>query len=124
MYRYYNPNPVGRSSVGDCSVRAISKALKISWDDAYDLLTDAAKQMGDMPNSNSVISAVLRMHGFFKENLPNFCPDCYSIRNFARDNPVGRYVVGTGSHVVAVVDGDWYDTWDSGDEIPQYFWVR
>ena len=124
MYKYYNPNPVGRSSVGDCSVRAISKALGISWDDAFDLLAESAKQMGDMPSSNTVISAVLRKNGFYRENLPNFCPDCYTIRNFARDNPIGEFVVGTGDHVVAVEDGDYYDSWDSGDEIPQYFWVR
>ena len=123
MYRYYNPNPVA-NHVGDCSVRAISKVLNISWDEAFDLLAEAAKNMGDVMSSNSVISAVLRSHGFYRENLPNFCPNCYSIRKFARDNPVGIYVVGTGSHVVAVLDGDWFDTWNSQDEIPIYFWSR
>ena len=34
MYVYFNPNPVGRM-VGDCSIRAIAKALDISWEDAY-----------------------------------------------------------------------------------------
>lgn len=124
MYIHYNPNPVGRNSVGDCSVRAISKALDISWDDAFDLLADSAKGMGDMPSSNSVIAAVLRMHGFYRENLPIFCKDCYSVRDFARDNPVGLYVLGTGNHVVTVEDGDWYDAWNSADEIPQYFWFK
>lgn len=60
MYVYYNPNPTGRTKVGDCSVRAISKALDTSWDDAYDLLCTAGKRMGDMPSSNEVIGAVLR----------------------------------------------------------------
>ena len=124
MYVYYNPNPVGRNMVGDCSVRAISKALRISWDDAFDLLADAAKSMGDMPSSNSVISAVLRSNGFYRENLPMFCKDCYTVKDFAEDNPVGTFVIGTGSHVVAIVDGDWYDAWNSEDEVPQYFWVR
>lgn len=124
MYVYYNPNPVGRDSVGDCAVRAISRALNVDWDEAFDLLADVAKGMGDMPSSNSVISAVLRMHGFHRENLPRFCKDCYSIRDFARDNPVGLYVVGTGTHVVTIKNGDWYDAWDSADEIPQYFWTR
>lgn len=124
MYVYYNPNPVGRIAVGDCTVRAISKALNISWDDAYDLLADAAKGMGDMPSSNAVVSAVMRMNGFYRENLPNFCPDCYGVKDFARNNPIGTYVLGTGSHVVAVVNGDWFDAWDSGDEIPIYFWTR
>lgn len=124
MYVYYNPNPTGRTKVGDCSVRAIAKALSISWDDAFDLLCTAGKRMGDMPSSNEVIGAVLRQSGFHRENLPNFCPDCYSIRNFARDNPVGTYVVGTGTHIVCIEFGDWYDTWNCEDEVPIYFWVK
>lgn len=124
MFRYYNPNPTGRESVGDCSVRAISKALGIPWEDAYAKLAVNAFRMGDMPSSNSVISATLRMNGFYRENLPNFCPDCYTVRDFARNNPIGLYVLGTGSHIVCVKNGDWFDTWDSGDEIPLYFWTK
>lgn len=33
MYIYFNNNPSGRS-VGDCAIRAISKALDIDWEDA------------------------------------------------------------------------------------------
>ena len=33
-YKYYNPNPVGRS-VGDCTVRAIAKALDQTWEETY-----------------------------------------------------------------------------------------
>lgn len=36
--------------------------------------------------------------------------------------PRGRYIVGTGNHAVAVVDGDYYDSWDSGNEILSFFW--
>ena len=122
MWRYYNPNPAGRS-VGDCAVRAIAKALDISWDDAYDLITEAGKKMGDMPSSNSTWGAVLRMHGFYREGLPNLCPDCYTAEDFCRDNPVGTYVLGFGNHVATVVDGVLYDSWDSSREIPQYFWL-
>ena len=67
MYVYYNPNPVGRTTAIDCSVRALSKVLHISWDDAYDQLSEAAKQMGDMPSNNAVFAAVMRKNGFFKE---------------------------------------------------------
>lgn len=123
-YVYYNPNPVGSSRVGDCAVRAISKVLGISREDAYTKLAVNAFRMADMPSSNNVIASVLRMNGFYRENLPDLCPDCYTIRKFARDNPVGTYVLGTGNHVVAVIDGNYFDSWDSGDEIPQYFWTR
>lgn len=123
MYKYYNPNPVGRKTE-DCSVRAVAKALGISWDDAHDLLSYASKQMGTIMNKNDVISAVLRQNGFHRESLPNFCPDCYTIKDFARDNPRGVYVLGTGSHIVTVINGDWFDMWNSGDEVPQYFWTK
>ena len=33
MYEFYEPNPVS-SNVGDCAVRAISKALDIDWEKA------------------------------------------------------------------------------------------
>ena len=124
MFRYYNPNPVGRQSVGDCSIRALAKALNVSWEDAYAMAAANGYQMGDLPSSNSVWGAVLRQHGFYRENIPNICPQCYTVEEFAMDNPVGTYVLGTGNHVVTVVDGDWYDTWDSKDEVPVYFWVR
>lgn len=124
MYVYFNNNPVGRSTVGDCAVRAVSKALGISWDEAHDMLSAMSKQMGTIMNDNDVISAVLRMHGFYKENLPCTGRDCYTIREFARDNPVGTYVVGTGSHVVAVINGDYYDSWQSGDESVLFYWVK
>lgn len=42
----YNPNPVGRR-VGDCAVRAISKALDMSWEAAYVTLALNGLQMCD-----------------------------------------------------------------------------
>ena len=33
-YKYYNPNPAGRN-VGDCTVRALNKALGQDWDATY-----------------------------------------------------------------------------------------
>ena len=29
-----------------------------------------------------------------------------------------------GGHVVAVEDGNYYDIWDSGDEVPTYYWMK
>lgn len=93
-YKYFMNNPVG-ARVGDCAVRAISKALGISWEDAYTKLVVAGFQMADMPSSNNVIASVLRQNGFYKESLPD-CNGCYTIRDFAKDNPIGTFVVGTG----------------------------
>lgn len=119
----YNPSPTGRN-VGDCSIRAVAKALDTDWETAYALIAMNGYLMGDMPSSNSVWGAVLRENGFYRYAIPNSCPDCYTINDFADENPHGVYVVGTGNHVVTIKDGVVYDSWDSRKEIPQYYWTR
>ena len=123
MYKEYNPNPAGRK-VGDCAVRAVAKALDVDWETAFAMIAKNAFAMGDMPSSDSVWGAVLRQNGFYKKAIPNTCPDCYTVRDFCRDNPKGVFVLGFGGHVATVVDGDLYDSWNSEDEIPIYFWYR
>ena len=122
-YVEYNPNPVGRK-VGDCSVRAIAKALGVSWESAYITLILNGFSMGDMPSSDSVWGATLRQRGFYRETIPNTCPLCYTAEDFCADHPEGTYVLGFGGHVATVVDGDIYDSWDSSGEIPQFYWYR
>ena len=123
MWVEYLNNPVGRR-VGDCAVRAVAKALDMGWEAAYIALVINGLQMGDVMTGNSVIGATLRQHGFKKFNIPNTCPDCYTIEDFAEDHPSGVYVAGTGSHVVAIKDGSYFDAWDSGKETVAYAWYR
>lgn len=123
MWIKYNPNPTGRN-VGDCAVRAVAKALNISWEKAYEMIASNGYAMGDMPSSDSVWGSVLRQHGFYRKAIPNTCPECYNAEDFARDNPRGIYVLAFGGHVATVIDGDLYDSWNSSKEIPMYVWYR
>lgn len=123
MYIRYNPNPTGRN-VGDCSVRAVAKALKIDWETAYLLIARNGYNMGDMPSADSVWGSVLRQNGFYRKAIPNSCPDCYTAHDFCLDNPRGTFVLGFGGHVATVVNGDLYDSWNSSNEIPVYVWYR
>ena len=123
MWEEYNPNPVGRR-VGDCAVRAVSKALDCDWETAYTMLTANGFLMGDMPSSDSVWGATLRQHGFFRESVPNTCPDCYTAEDFASDHPDGVYTLGFGGHTATIVDGILYDSWDSSGLSPQFYWYR
>lgn len=123
MWINYNPNPTGRR-VGDCSIRAVAKALNIDWEEAFALITANAYAMGDMPSSDSVWGAVLRQNGFYRESIPNTCPDCYTAEDFCRDNPRGTFVLGFGGHVATVKDGNLYDTWNSESLSPQFYWYR
>lgn len=123
MWSYYNPNPAGRN-VGDCAVRAVAKALGMDWETAYCEIASDGYYMCDMPSSNGVWGATLRKHGFYRLALPDTCPDCYTAEDFCRDHRKGVYVLGFGNHVATVKDGVLYDSWDSSQEIPQYYWFR
>lgn len=119
----YNPNPVS-DNAGDCAVRAVAKALEISWESAYAKLSMAGFLMGDMPNADYVWGSVLRADGFIRETVPNTCPDCYTVTQFCHDNPKGTYVIKSDGHVATVVDGHLYDSWNSEKNIPIYYWTR
>jgi hypothetical protein len=123
MYRYYNPNL--KHKTDDCTVRAISKALDVDWRTAFMLLSNNALRHWYMMHKNYVWGDLLEQNGFVKSSIPNSCPRCYTVAQFARDNPQGVFVLGTGSHVVTVIDGDWFDMWDSGSEVPIIvYWRR
>lgn len=123
MYKHYNPNPAGRL-VDDCSVRALAKALDVDWETAFLMTAVNAYMMCDIQSANTVWGSVLRLHGFTREVIPTNCSDCYSAEDFCIDNPKGVYVLGFGTHVATVVDGDLYDAWDSSKLSPQYFWYK
>lgn len=123
MFELYNPNPHGRR-VGDCVVRAVSKALDQDWQTTYLDLSIQGYLMGDLLSSNAVWGAFLRNKGFKRSVVSDECPDCYTVNDFCIEHSRGTYVVGTGTHAIAVVDGCCYDAWDSGNEIVIYYWKR
>ena len=119
----YNPNPDG-NRVGDCTIRAISKLLAQDWNTTYIELCLQGYILKDMPSSNNIWGSYLTSKGYIRQVIPNTCPDCYTVRQFAEENPQGAFLLATGSHVVTVIDGNYYDSWDSGDEIPIYLFRK
>lgn len=120
MVEKYNPNPSGKS-VGDCAIRAVSKALDIDWDTAYAALCTQGYAMKDLPNADVVWCSYLRTKGFERGIIPNTCPECYTIGDFANDHRTGVYVLGTGRHAVCIKSGIIYDSWDSSSELPIFY---
>lgn len=123
MWIQKNPNPLGQH-VGDCVIRALSIVLDQSWVKTYLEVCIQGLLLANMPSCNNVWGAYLRSKGFKRAVIPDTCPDCYSVRDFCKDNPSGIFVLGTGNHAVAVVDGNYIDDWDSGDEVPIFVWRK
>lgn len=123
MYAEYNNNPQNKR-VGDCVVRAIAKALQKDWNEVYiDLAIEGYKQ-ADSFQSMAVWGKYLKDNGWQQMLLPDTCPACYTVRKFCSDYQQGYFVLVTGSHVIAVIDGMYFDTWDSGDETPVFYFRR
>lgn len=106
-YINFNPNP-DRKLVGDCVIRAISKAMNQSWDDTYIGLMLQGYSMHDMPSSNDVWGRYLFEHGFRRYIIPDTCPDCYTVRQFCSVEYVNGTVDDptiTPTPLINVVDG-------------------
>lgn len=123
MWIFYNPNPKA-IRVGDCVIRAISKLTNQSWEEVYLNLSTYGLMMCDMPSANSVWGAYLKENGYKRQAIDSSCPDCYSVSDFAKDHTKGKYLLAISGHVVAIEDGNIFDSWDSSDEIPQYYWLK
>lgn len=122
-WREFNPNPAGLH-VGDCTVRAICAVTGLDWYTVHDELCGLSRDMADMPSADRVWWELLRRYGFERRRMIDRCPDCYTVADFAADHPEGIYILGPHEHAVAVIFGDWLDSWDSGATVPTFYFRR
>lgn len=118
-FEHYNPNPCGKN-IGDCTVRALSKALSQTWERTFAGLCVEGFLLGDMPSSNVVWGSYLRRKGYRR----SLAPEDVTVAEFTDSHPNGTYILALSGHVVCVADNVLYDTWDSGNEIVLYFWQK
>lgn len=110
--------------MGDCTVRAISKATGKGWGETYLAMAVQGYLEGDMPSANAVWGAYLRRIGYRRYMVPDTCPDCYTVGRFADEHPKGTFILALSGHVVCVQDGVIYDSWNSENEIVLYYWQK
>jgi hypothetical protein len=123
MWIYANPNPC-RTEEPDCVVRAIAIVTGKTWHEVHGELCRLSGERCTMPSVNWLWEIYLRKHGVEKFLLPDTCPACLTVREFCRRYREGTYLVGTGTHAVAIRDGNYIDAWDSGDETLTYFFRK
>lgn len=121
MWIKVNPNPE-KKEVPDCVIRAICIALNKPWLETSDELYSVARKDFSVTSDDRVWGHYLFDLGFKPFLLPITCQRCTTINEFTKMYPSGTYIIGTGTHAVAVIDGNYYDSWDSGNCIPTFFW--
>ncbi|MBR5271067.1 MAG: hypothetical protein IKV64_02670 [Clostridia bacterium] len=119
----YNANPA-HNRIGDCTVRAISTALNQQWEKTYLELCIQGLIMFDLPNADYVWGQYLKNKGFKRNILPCDNGICITVEQFCYEHPNGIYLLCPKNHIIAVINGKFYDTWNSGQEILNYYWKR
>lgn len=125
-YINYNANPKERTNVGDCVIRALSKATGKSWDEVYDELYIIGKKKKRMMNDPHTYKE------FLKNNNFTLCPAArdedgkmISVKEFSNNvNADTMYVIHTRKHLTVVFNGDIYDTWDTSYEKAGKFYSK
>lgn len=120
MWIEYNPNPKHKNT-GDCAVRAISKAFDVTWDKSKAFLDVYSMELSEVETSDLVWGKILHEHGFKMKAVYGIYN---TLESFCRINNKGIYVVKLPNHVVTVIDGNYYDSWNSGNEVPLYCWYK
>ena len=114
MYCYYNANPLGRK-VNDCTVRALSLAYGVSWDTAFDILSDLAQVQATMPDD------IYHIDGYLIHNAQRVynkeLSGSISVGQFVDQHPIGIYLITMRGHITCAIDGCIYDTFDPSDRI-------
>lgn len=123
MVEYFNPNPnckffkSGNPKnwyINDSPVRAIAKALDVSWDDAFVKLTNAAKNIYNMPTSKQALDEVLSKEGyeFITLGKPKKGTSRPTVTEFIKEHQKGYIVLNLADYFVTVINGKIYDVSD------------
>lgn len=97
---------------------------KNDWLRTYAALCAKGAQHCEMPSANEVWGSLLLENGYEEHSLLSKCKNCYNLIDFCNDHTHGEFVACTGFHVIYCKDGDYYDSWDSGDVIPTYYFEK
>lgn len=119
-YQYFQPNDKDlKDKVGDCQIRALCKTLNKDWLTVFDMTIPICRELQTYTffdcDLNKTKEAMSKL-GFEYTGISNKKGSKRpTVKQFTKEHTSGRYVLSVAHHVVAVVDGIYYDTWDSGD---------
>lgn len=115
-YKYYQPNKKDlKDRQRDCVVRALTKVMNKTWLEVFNELIPYAIEIQCMPNSKTCYESYLKDNGFEYHGISNRKGSKRpTVESFTKEHKTGIFFLNVANHVVSVVDGIYYDTWDSG----------
>ena len=140
-FHFHNANPKGKITP-DCSIRAISTVLGQSWEEIIREMTELSIKTGYFINENKCINKYMQMKGFTLCKQPRKDDNTkYTGQEFCRTlmHPIysedlkltnkgfeiNRILANIGGHhIVAIMSGQIWDTWNSTDGSIGKVWVK
>lgn len=129
----FNPNPdtkkytrgkrkgekVGHS---DCVIRGFCKLFKEDWVTTYKRLCERGLEVFDIPNSKTTYTTFLKQNKTLTIRYSG--RKQLTVRQVAEQTKGTRktYLLKCSGHVVAICNGKYYDSWDSGGEFVKSAW--
>ena len=114
----YNPNPKERN-ISDCTIRSYCAAFGLTWDQAFDIASQVAKENSTLIQyvADKVLTEEFNCTVDEKYNKKTVKgKDRITVNEFAMTHPYGTYILHVRQHQVTVIDGEYWDSWDSGDK--------
>lgn len=123
-YKYYQPNKKDiKDEYGDCVIRALTKALNMEWLEVFDDIQPISRELQVPFNCKPAYEAYLKAKGYDWQGLKvEKGKKRFTTKSFAKKYNKGTYILRLAHHLVTVVDGNYYDTWDCGDWSVYGYW--
>ena len=121
MFVKFDGNPCGKSK-GDCVIRAIGIAENESWRRVYLQLCVEGYADCAWGDVDRIWNGYLERIGYTRSEPGE--NDGKTVAEFASRHQTGTYIIGTGTHAVAVVTGDIVDSWNSSNEPILYYYTK
>lgn len=120
MFKQENPHPQGKR-VGDCVKRAIVIASGINYHDIAIMLnrfrtTSGCKKYNSSDNWKQFVEEVLLGRKNKGDMQHEFYGHRYTVDDWAKWWDNDTCILRCSKHIVATKNGDYYDTWDSGEK--------
>jgi hypothetical protein len=140
-FHFYTANPKGKMTT-DCVIRAITTALRQPYEQTLREMTEMTIKTGYMLNENKGINKYMESKGWVKCKSPRkadgtkytgneFCRTLthpiYSeeLDLYPKGYELNNLLVNIGGHhTVAIMSGQIWDTWNSGNGSIGIVWVK
>lgn len=125
MFIKNNLNPKGHKT-SDCTIRALACATGIGWDKAFiELANEAFRLKLGQCDIDVLESVLMNKYGFRKESCKvEKGKSRPKVKDIAVQHNGSIIIARVANYVVPCMNGNYIDTWDSGEAAVYRLWVK